>query len=110
MEGFVLDPQEPAVVSPRSPDRAELRDRVVHEASERARAHALRLVVEPSRRASDLVMLWFQGDRTDVLRAVGGWEPDEGVTLQIAHAGPCAGRYELVLFAAVERTSARRAA
>lgn len=108
MEGYVLDPKEPA--TPRPARRTELRDRVVAEAGEVARAHELRLVVEPARRASDLAMLWFQGDRTDVLRAVGEWDPGSDVALQIAHAGPCAGRYELVLFAAVERHAEARAA
>lgn len=110
MEDFLLDPTE-ATGASRNPCRtSDLRERVLCEARERARSYDLRLVVEPAQRASDLVMLWFQGERSKVLAAVGAWEPEVGVVLQIAHAGQCAGRYELVLFAAAARVSDRRAA
>lgn len=110
MEDFLLDPLDSPRPAPRASRRAELFERVLDAAAERAREHGIDVVAEPGRRASDLAMLWFQGDRSRVLHGVGGWDPGTGVLLQIAHGGHCAGRYELVVFAVVEATPDRRAA
>lgn len=109
-EGFVLDPQDSVPFGPRPARRLELCERLVKQARARAAEHDVELVIEPARRVSELAMLWFQGGRSRVLRAVGGWDPGAGIVLQIAHAGHCGTRYELVLVAAVERASSRHAA
>ena len=110
MTDHVLDPQDKHRARPHAARQAELRDGVLRQASDRARRHEVDLVARPTRRASDLAMLWFQGDRVRVLRAVGGWNPGPGIELHIAHASRCAGRYELALYAALRTDTSSRAA
>lgn len=110
MVDFVLDPEQGMRAQPHAARRAELRDDVLRQASDRARRHAVELVARPVRRASDLAMLWFQGDRVRVLRAVGGWYPGTGIELHIAHASRASGRYELAVYAVYRDDAPTRAA
>jgi hypothetical protein len=99
MDEFVVDPASRARPAPRPARRRELRAALVREARRRAERAGVDVLVQEARRASDLALLWFRGERTDVLRAVGGWQPGGGVVLQIAHAGTYGPRYELALYA-----------
>lgn len=100
MTEYVLDPtpnERPSL----SPGKiAELRELVLREARERSEREGVQLVFERPRRASDIAILWFEGDRRSVLRAVGGWEPSADVELQLAHARPHGAHFELSLYVA----------
>jgi hypothetical protein len=99
MDEFVVDPAQVARPAPRPARRRELRQALTREARRRAARAGVDVVVQEARRASDLALLWFQGERTAVLRTVGGWQPGGGVVLQIAHAGGYGPRYELAVYA-----------
>lgn len=101
MQEFIFDLDDDVRPAPKPVRRAELRERILDEARRRAERHAISVVCEEPRRDSDVAMLWFEGERTAVLRTVGGWEPDGGMQLQIAHAGPRGARYELALYVVV---------
>ncbi len=103
MDEYVFDLGDDVRPAPVPARRAELRERALREARTRAERYAIELVVEEPRRSSDLALLWFQGERTAVLRTVGGWEPSGGLELQIAHAGPQGPRYELALYVVARR-------
>lgn len=109
MDEFVLDPGHDARPAPRRGRIEELRETIVRDARSRAARAGVELVVEDSRRSSDVALLWFSGERRPVLAIVGDWEPDEPVELQIAHAGPRGARYELALYV-VARTDRSPAA
>lgn len=100
MTEYLLDPnpdERPSL----GPGRvAELREHVLREARKLSEWAGVELVFERPRRASDIALLWFEGDRTAVLRAVGGWEPSPDVELQLAHARPTGSRFELSLYVA----------
>lgn len=98
MDEYVFDLGDDLRPAPRPARRAEMREQVLREARSRAERYAIELVVEEPRRSSDVALLWFQGERTAVLRTVGGWEPSSGLELQIAHAGPQGAKYELALY------------
>lgn len=105
MEEFIIDLDDDVRPAPKPVRRAELRERILGEARRRAERHAISVVCEEPRRDSDVAMLWFEGERTAVLRTVGGWEPDGGMQLQIAHAGPRGARYELALYVVVRHAA-----
>lgn len=109
MDEFVLDPGYDARPAPLPGRIAELRETIVRDARARAQRAGVELVVEASRRSSDVALLWFSGERRPVLAIVGDWEPDEPVELQIAHAGPRGARYELALYVVVKGDPSRAA-
>ena len=97
---YVLDPSEQDR-PPLAPERAaELREQVLSEARQRSEREGVDLVFEPPRRASDVAILWFEGERRAVLRAVGGWTPHPDVEIHLAHARPRQARFELSLYVA----------
>ncbi len=101
MTEYILDPtstDRPEL----HPDQVEaLQQRVLREARARSEREGVNLVFEAPRRRSDVAILWFEGERRAVLRAVGGWDPHPGLELHLAHARPHAARFELSLYVAV---------
>ena len=97
MTEFLLDPDDgrPTLTAAL---RNALTKRVAREARELAARAGVTVVFEESRRASDLALLWFSGERSAVLDLVGDWDPAGPYALQIAHAGPRGVRYELALY------------
>ena len=97
MTEFLLDPDDgrPTLTAAL---RNALTKRVAHEARVLAKRADVTVVCEEARRASDLALLWFSGERSAVLSLVGDWDPDGPYAIQIAHAGPRGVRYELALY------------
>lgn len=95
---------------PRRARRAELRARVEQEARRVAERRGVEVAMEEPRRASDIAVMWFRGDRASVLRAVGAWRPDAPVEVRIAHAGSLGVRYELALYVLPRAVGETRAA
>lgn len=105
MTEFVLDPNPDERTALRPRQVAALREQVLREARERSENEGVEVVFGRPRRASDVAILWFEGERRAVLRAVGGWDPHPAVQLQLAHARPYASRFELSLYVAARETT-----
>jgi hypothetical protein len=101
MDEYVFDPAQDARPAPRPARRRELHTTLAREARRRAQRSGVDVIVQEARRASDLALVWFRGERTEVLRTVGGWQPGGGIELQIAHAAMNGSRYELAVYAVV---------
>lgn len=99
MDEFVVDPAQDARPAPRPSRRRELHATLAREARRRGERAGVDVVVQEARRASDLALVWFRGERSEVLRTVGGWQPGGGIELQIAHAALNGARYELAVYA-----------
>ncbi len=97
MTEFLLDPDDgrPTLTAAL---RTALTKRVAKEARALAARADVTVVFEEPRRASDLALLWFSGERSAVLDLVGDWDPNGPYAIQIAHAGPRGVRYELALY------------
>mgnify|MGYP000436379204 CR=1 FL=1 len=105
MTEYVLDPTRTDRPELRPDEVATLREQVLREARERSEREGVELIFERPRRRSDIAILWFEGERRAVLRAVGGWTPDAPVELQLAHARPHASQFELSLYVTVRGAS-----
>jgi hypothetical protein len=107
MTEYILDPTRSDRPELHPDQVASLRERVVREARERSAREGVELVFEAPRRRSDVAILWFEGERRAVLRAVGGWDPHPDLELHLAHARPHASRFELSLYVAVRTVRVR---
>ncbi|MDZ7799889.1 MAG: hypothetical protein U5K81_03720 [Trueperaceae bacterium] len=96
--------------APRRARRAELRREVEGDARRVAHPRGVEVASGEPRRASDVAVLWFRGERASVLRTVGGWRPTAPVEVRIAHAGMLGVRYELALYVVPCATGSRTAA
>jgi hypothetical protein len=107
MTEYILDPTRTDRRELRPEQAASLRTLVLREARHRSEQEGVELIVEQPRRRSDVAILWFEGERRAVLRAVGGWDPHPDLELHLAHARPRAARFELSLYVTVRNGELR---
>ena len=107
MTEYILDPTRTDRRELRPEQAASLRTHVLREARERSEREGVEIVVEAPRRRSDVAIVWFEGERRAVLRAVGRWDPHPDLEFHLAHARPRSARFELSLYVAV-RADERR--